>query len=125
MINANKLQKSFGHAFKGLKAIYREEQNFKIHTGIGILVILLMIIFKVSLIEAAVLFFAIIMVLCLEIMNTIFEKVIDVLKPRFHDLVAIIKDLMAAAVLIAVIGAVIIGLLILYPYFHSLICNLF
>lgn len=124
MINPNKMHKSFGHAFKGLKEIFHEEQNFRIHIYVSIVVILLMIIFETSLTESAILFLIIALVLSLEIINTTFEKIIDVLKPRFQDLVAIIKDLMAAAVLIASLGAVLIGLLIFYPYFHSTICYL-
>ena len=48
------------------------------------------------------------------------EKIVDILRPRIHSYVEIIKDMMAAAVLIASIGAAIIGVLIFYPYILAL-----
>ena len=52
----------------------------------------------------------------MELINTIFEKVVDVLRPRIHHYAEVIKDIMAAAVLVSSIGAVIIGVLIFLPY---------
>jgi diacylglycerol kinase len=55
-------------------------------------------------------------VLVLEIINSIFERIVDVYKPRLNPYVRDIKDMMAAAVLIASLGAAIIGLMIFIPY---------
>lgn len=115
MINFTRLAKSFRHAFKGMGVAVRE-QNIRIHIFIAFIVILLAIILQVKLIEFAVLVVIVVLVICLEIINSIFEKVIDVLKPRYHILVGSIKDLMAATVLVAGIGAIIIGILIFLPY---------
>ena len=55
-------------------------------------------------------------VLIMELINTIMERVVDILKPRVHPYVRLIKDLMAASVLLASILAVIVGLIIFIPY---------
>lgn len=80
------------------------------------LVILLMIIFPLRTLERIALSLVIAFVLVLELINTIIEKIVDILKPRIHHYVEIIKDMMAAAVLIASIGALVVGLLIFWPY---------
>ena len=41
---------------------------------------------------------------------------LDMMKPRVHPYVRVIKDLVAGSVLIAAIGALIAGLLIFLPY---------
>lgn len=116
IFNFKNLFKSFKHAFKGLKLAF-SEQNFKIQLFFGLIVLILMIYFKVRIWQAVVLILVILLVLILEVLNTIFEKMVDILTPRVHHYALVIKDLMAAAVLIASLGAIIIGLLILGPYF--------
>jgi len=59
-------------------------------------------------------------VLILELINTVVERVVDILKPRIHPYARLIKDLMAAVVLISSIVAVIVGIIIFYPYFRDL-----
>ena len=63
---------------------------------------------------------AIISVWTAEALNTAFEFLTDVASPEFHPLAAKAKDVAAGAVLIAAIGSVVIGLLILGPYFLTL-----
>jgi diacylglycerol kinase len=58
-------------------------------------------------------------VLVLESLNTIFEHLSDILKPRLHDYVRIIKDIMAATVLITSLGALVVGIIIFWPYFFG------
>ena len=82
--------------------------------------ILLMGWFHVSRAEAIVLILVITAVLTLEILNTTFEAMIDVLKPRMHHYVEIIKDTMAAAVLLTSLSAAVIGIVIFWPYVRSL-----
>ena len=54
--------------------------------------------------------------LVMELINTVFERVVDILKPRVHPYARLIKDLMAATVLITSIVAVVVGIIIFYPY---------
>ncbi len=80
------------------------------------MVILAMIFFRVTISEAIVLTMMIVFVLVLEVVNTIFEKFVDILKPRLHNYVGIIKDMMAAAVLLAAVGAVAVAIMVFLPY---------
>jgi undecaprenol kinase len=66
--------------------------------------------------DAIVIILVITFVLTLEIVNTVVERLVDMLKPRLHTYAESIKDLTAALVLIGSLAAVIIGILVFYPY---------
>lgn len=115
----SKLKQSFRYAFRGISYVYKTEQSFRILILASLLVVVLMIYFSVTFREAALLILVISGVLGLEILNTAVEKLLDLLKPRLNHYSQIIKDLMAATVLIASLGALVIGLLIFLPYIFS------
>ncbi len=121
MIQIKRLKKSLMSAWRGIIYVYRSEQNFRIHVGVGLGVIFFAVWVKVTPIEAALLSFSIFGVLILEIVNTIFERTGDMLKPRIHDYVKYIKDLSSAAVLLAVLVSMIVGVTVLGPYFINLL----
>ena len=56
-----------------------------------------------------------------EALNTAFEFLTYVASPSFHPLAGHAKDVAAGAVLIAAIGAVVIGLLVFGPHLESLL----
>ena len=116
IINFRSLVKSFQYAIKGFWYVFNNEQSFRLHLLATAVVLLFMIYFQVKLWEAVILFLVIIIVLVLELINTIFEKMVDILKPRIHFYAEVIKDIMAATVLVASIGALVIGILIFAPY---------
>lgn len=120
MENFGKLFKSFRYAWRGLKYALKNEQNFQIEILIGLFVVILMFVFPTRTLEKIALFIAIFAILVMELINTIFERVVDMLKPRVHPYAQLVKDMMAAAVLLAAVGAVIVGLIIFYPYFKEL-----
>jgi len=55
-------------------------------------------------------------VLVLELINSTVERIMDFLGPDQDEKVRIIKDLMAAIVLLAGLAAIIVGIIIFYPY---------
>jgi diacylglycerol kinase len=116
MFKLKRLIKSFQYAFRGLRHALRWEQSLQVQLIISLVVIFLMFYFPTRRLEKVALVLVIMGVLTLELINTIFERLSDVLKPRIHDYIRDIKDIMAAAVLVASIGALIIGILILGPY---------
>lgn len=120
MNNFHKLCKSFRYAFRGLKYALRNEQNFQFEILGALFVIILMFLFPTRALEKIALFIVIIAVLVIELINTMFERVVDMLKPRVHPYAQLVKDIMAAAVLLSSIGAVIVGLIIFWPYFEGL-----
>lgn len=124
MFNPQRLIKSFHYAMRGLRQVWQTEQNFRIQTLVSILVIIAMLLFRVPTWQAIILIMLIVFVLVLELMNTITEKIVDILKPRMHMYVQVIKDLMAAAVFVSAFGAAAIGLIIFLPYFVALFRDL-
>lgn len=116
MKELKRIMKSFGYAAKGIARVAREEPNFRIQLGLAAAVVVLMFMLGVRTPEKALLTLAIVLVLVLELVNSIFERMVDILKPRIHHYVEDIKDIMAGTVLVAAIGALLIGALIFWPY---------
>jgi diacylglycerol kinase (ATP) len=58
---------------------------------------------------------AIVLVLATEMLNTAIETTVDMISEEFHPLAKKAKDVAAGVVLIASIGALMLGYLILYP----------
>lgn len=119
LFDFRKLIKSFHYASRGFWYVFKQEQNIRLHLLASLCVIILMIYFQVALWQAIILFLVMTMVLVLELINTIFERLTDMLRPRIHYYAEVIKDTMAAAVLVASLGAVIIGILIFAPYIFT------
>lgn len=112
----SQFKKSLKHAFRGLAYALRNEKNFQNEIIIAFIVIFAMFYFEVTRAEMVVLFLVMMGVLLAELLNTVMERIVDILKPRIHPYVRLIKDLMAAAVLLTSILALIIGSIVFYPY---------
>ena len=117
VINIRDLLNSFKFAISGLKVVFKEEQSFRIQVLIGTLVVFLMFVFPLTILEKAILLLVISAVLSLELINSQMERFLDIIEPRHHPKVERIKDISAAAVLIATLGSVIVGIFIFSPYF--------
>lgn len=107
--------KSFLHAFNGLKILFREEHNARIHLAAVICVVAAGIIFRVTLTEWIALVIVIGFVFSLEILNSIIERIANFMSPEFDIRIKKIKDLAAAAVLVGAITAFTTGLMIFIP----------
>ncbi|MCL5004869.1 MAG: diacylglycerol kinase family protein [Patescibacteria group bacterium] len=111
-----KLRDSLKYAVNGLKETLIFERNFKIMLFFALLAVFLMFYFPTSRTEKAVITTAIFAVLTLELINIAIERLLDFLQPEYSDKVRIIKDLMAAIVLLASLGAMVIGLIVFWPH---------
>jgi diacylglycerol kinase len=111
-----KIVKSFGHAFNGLVYSVSKETNLKIEIVAGILVIAAMVMLNVQRWEAAFLVASIFAVIVLELINTLVERLVNIFRPRIHPYAGTIKDIMAAAVFVTAFGAMLIGIVIFWPY---------
>ena len=116
MIKPKRLVKSFKYAIRGFLKILHEEQNLKVQTISGLTVIILAFYYKIERIEWCILIFTIGLVILMEVEHSAVDRISDVLKPRIHDYVMEIKDIMAAAVMLASIIAVAEGLIIFWPH---------
>ena len=108
--------RSFGHAFRGVGILLRTQPNAGIHALATILVIAAGVWFRISLVEWALIAFAIVCVWVAEALNTALELLVDLASPDPHPLAGQAKDVAAAAVLIAAIGSVVIGVLVFGPH---------
>jgi undecaprenol kinase len=115
-----KFQRSLKHAIDGLSYAAAHERNFRIELFFGLLVFGCIFLFKVKSWEAIVLILMIMWVLIAELINTVLERIVDILKPRIHPYARLIKDLMAGAVLISALVAVAVGIIIFYPYLREM-----
>jgi diacylglycerol kinase len=107
--------RSFRYAFAGWWYVIRTQKNAWIHTTISVAVLLVAFLLHLSARDWAVLILAIAMVWMGEFLNTALEAVVDLASPELHPLARVGKDVGAAAVLIAAIASILIGLLILGP----------
>lgn len=119
-LGTREICKSFKCAFRGLRYAISKERNFQIEIVVAFFVVTLILIFKIKSWEAVILFSLIMWVLVVELCNTVVERVVDILKPRIHPYVRLIKDMMAAVVLISAIFSAAVGFIIFYPYFKDL-----
>ncbi|MFH2104965.1 MAG: diacylglycerol kinase family protein [Parcubacteria group bacterium] len=115
MLKFVRLLKSFKYAGKGIFYAVREEQNMKIHFLLAIVIVLLAVYFEISVGEVVALVIVIALVLITELVNTVLERIVDIIKPRMHPYAKSIKDMQAGVVLIASVTAVVVGLLIFAP----------
>ena len=108
-------------AFFGIKSAFKKERNFRIQFLIAAIVIILMIFLELNSIEKSILLLTILVVLSLELINSQIEKFLDLIQPEIRPKIKTIKDLSAGAVLFSVIGSIVIGFLIFFPYIINLI----
>ncbi|MBI5023049.1 MAG: diacylglycerol kinase [Candidatus Magasanikbacteria bacterium] len=119
MFHFRKIMRSFHYALKGLFLIFKEEQSFRVQVVAAVVVVVIMFVFPTKNWEKVALILVTSWVLVLELINSILERMADILKPRMHLGVEAVKDIMAAAVFIASFTALIIGLIIFIPYVRS------
>jgi diacylglycerol kinase (ATP) len=103
------------YAFAGLRWFFLNEHNAWIHAFAAIAVLIISFLCRLSGYEFIAILFSMAFVLVAEMFNTAIEKLMDHLSPGVHPSVKIIKDVAAAAVLLAAIVAVIVGLIIFVP----------
>ena len=106
---------SFRYAFHGWHHVLRTQQNIWIHTAIATVVFFLALWLRLPARDWALLILTSAGVFAAEFMNTAIEAVVDLASPELNPLAKIGKDVGAAAVLVAALAAVLVGLLILGP----------
>ena len=113
--SVKRVLRSFKFAFRGMGVLFREEHNAWVHLVAALLAVAAGIFFRISLLEWALVAFAIGLVFSAEVFNSALERVCDVVQPKQDKRIGDIKDLCAAAVLICAIAAAAIGLFIFLP----------
>jgi undecaprenol kinase len=120
MMNPRLLLRSFRHALHGVALAFRTEQSFRVQALVALVVVSLGLWLGVSRTEWVVLLLLIALVLVLELINSVFERLTDAFKPRLHPIVHEVKDLMAGTVLIGAVLSAVVGLMIFLPRLAAL-----
>ena len=114
--------KSFSYAFAGLRVLFREEHNARIHAVAAVLAVAMGFLFRISPMEWIAVAIVIGMVFAAEIINSSIERTVDFVKAERDDRKRDIKDLGAAAVLVCAIAAAVVGIIIFLPKIIALCC---
>ena len=112
------LIKSFGYAFRGIAYCINKERNLRIHLCFLVYMFGFLTVhdfFEITRTQFAILIAVSALVIALELVNTGIEKAVDVaVGKEILPFAKASKDAAAGAVLIAAIGAIAVGLVILY-----------
>lgn len=108
--------KSFGYALRGIWGVFTSGPNFVIMVVATAVVVAAGIYFSLTTIEWALICFAITLVMVAEAFNTAIEKLTDMVQPNHDPRAGIVKDLASGGVLLACIGAAVIGGLVFGKY---------
>lgn len=106
---------SFKYAFQGIKDLFVNTPNARLHLFMAIAVIACGFFFNISLTEWCLCILSIAVVLAAEGFNTSLEYLTDLVSPDYHELAGKTKDVAAGAVLLISIGSAIVGLIIFLP----------
>ena len=112
--------KSFAHALQGMAQLVRTQPNARAHLLATVLVCAAGFYFSLGRMEWLWLIVAIVLVWSAEAFNTALEQLADAVHPEQHPGIGRAKDSAAAAVLIAALGAAIIGVLVFLPHVAAL-----
>lgn len=97
--------------------VFALERNFRIHTIITLIILILGVYFNLNALEWGVLLGFVGLVVITEIINSCLERFLDATLAFRNNRTRDIKDMAAGAVLAASVLAVIVGLLIFLPKF--------
>ena len=107
--------RSFRFALQGIVDFFKLEHNALIHLLATVLVLAGVWYYRLTNNEVAIVLIVTGFVWGVELVNTAIERLADFIHPEQHDSIKLIKDLSAAAVLIAAFTAVAAGAFIFIP----------
>jgi diacylglycerol kinase (ATP) len=106
-------------AIEGIIFAVKTQRHMRWHLFSALAALILGLVLNISRIEFILLCMAIVLVLATEMLNTAIETTVDMISEEFHPRAKNAKDIAAGVVLIASIGALTLGYLILYPALKS------
>ena len=110
-------------AFRGIVQGLIWERNSRIQLLVSAVVISAAVFLQVSKLELILVIFLCFLVVALELVNTSIEKLLDVLYPKYHEEIGLVKDIMAGVVFLAAVMACIVGFVILQDEFFLFLRN--
>jgi len=118
-----RLIKSVGFAINGLRLCWKEP-NFRIHLLVSAVVLVLGYWLSISAQEWGLVLLCMGLVLSVEMVNTAIEHLCNLLHPGQHPVIKLVKDVSAAAVLLAAFISVCCGAIIFLPKLLFIFQNL-
>jgi diacylglycerol kinase (ATP) len=103
-------------AIEGIIYTARTQKHMRNHFLAALVVLLSVLFMKVTPLEFTLLTISVCFVLFAELVNTALEAVVDLVSPDYHPLAKVAKDVAAGGVLVAAVGAAVMGYLILSKY---------
>lgn len=104
-------------ALHGLKRIWRQESSFRFQSYCAFALFVFCLFVRPSATWCAVFTLSVALVLSLECVNTVMEALLDEIHPAHSPLIGFVKDGLAAAVLIASFGSLVIFALYIFGRF--------
>jgi undecaprenol kinase len=98
-------------ALSGIQQAWRRERSLRTQTCIGAIAVVATVALRPGLLWSGLVALAIALVLGLELANTAIEYLIDHLHPDIAPEIKLVKDVIAGAVLVACLGALNVGVL--------------
>ncbi|HUS80833.1 MAG TPA: diacylglycerol kinase [Armatimonadota bacterium] len=110
--NRRSIADSFSNAFEGLYHVFNTQPHMRVHTIIIALVLLAAWGFGVSRVELLHLLLPMTLVIMAEVINTALEEIVDLEVEGYQEKARIVKDVAAAAVLVAAFYSMLAGVMI-------------
>jgi diacylglycerol kinase len=107
---------SFKYAFQGIAAAIRDQQSLKFQAVGGLLVIVVGLYVGLTTMDWIAIAGMTGVVIALEMMNTAFEGLVDLVTPERKPQAGKVKDIAAGAVLVASIAATIVLILVFWKH---------
>ncbi len=105
-------RRKFRDAFRGMSRAFRDERSFHVHLFFAVAVIAAAIVCRVSNAEWCILVLCITVVFAAEMFNTALEHLAKSIDRSENQHIGTALDISSAAVLVAAIGAVVVGCIV-------------
>jgi diacylglycerol kinase len=112
-MQARSFRESLHYAFTGLRHTWQTQRNFRLHVLTGFLIMALSFYLRFTYLELLFIGSAVFSVLVMELLNTAVETAVDLVTREYHPLACIAKNVGAAAVLLAALYALLVGVVII------------
>ena len=111
-------------AINGMFFLLKNEEAIKVQSFVFLIIIALGFYFEITIKEWIIHIILIGFILTTEALNTVAEKICDLINPKYDERIKLIKDISAGAVSFAVLSSLIILLIIYFPYIKHLIISI-
>ncbi|MBI4021822.1 MAG: diacylglycerol kinase family protein [Candidatus Andersenbacteria bacterium] len=103
------------HAWDGVYFAARQEKNFRVQLVVYAMAMVLGVVLGLPARDLALVVLVSSFILTLEMVNTAIEALANVVDPKYHEGLRLVKDVAAGAVLVTSAAAIVIGLFLFIP----------